>query len=362
MVHCRAIGCFAFIGAACAITPGSFTVAEVKPHYQCTNATGGQDRVRQYIAGLAAADTGLITLIQTEFVISQPKGYTVFGSACGKHLDPVVVLVNEEQFSIVSTVGATVAGNYSSMPWIADGHSSASDNATNSMCISDPMATYGPDGSYKVGSRPYAGAVLLHKPSGQEVCMITGTFAHCLYEWTDSFVADVDQACGDRQLLFVADTNSGCSVPSMWSDSHWSMNEILANHSKEDWGPCHDPGLYQAPTCCNDLPEFPYPRYWYDRTAICRGGRVEDFKVETAFICGDTHAEHLSTSATVHLAEPVEDSGHCLDHAMCANMSLSDNQYFYDDHILPVDGLCCPTSFGTRLPCCDSAESAAIVV
>merc|ERR1712194_8137 len=123
--------------------------------------------------------------------------------------------------------------------------------------------------------------------------------------WTEQFVRDVEEGCGDRQLLIVADTNAGCEIPGLKSDSHMSLNQILANHSKTSWGPCHDPGLYQPPTCCNDFGtkgnEFPYPRYWYDRTAICRGGRVGEYKVESQFICKDSPAEHLSTLATIHL-------------------------------------------------------------
>merc|ERR1712194_111412 len=197
----------------------------------------------------------------------------------------------------------------------------------------------------------------LHKASGKEICMISGTFPHCLYKWTDQFIADVEAGCGDRQLLIVADTNAGCEIPTLISDSHWSLNDILANHSKTSWGPCHDPGLYTAPTCCNDFPAFPYPRYWYDRTAVCRGGRVEDLKVEESFVCGDSPAEHLFTTATIHLAESAAvKSPYCLDHPVCAKMGLARNESLSGSQLQPVDGLCCPTSTGKmNLDCYNSA-------
>lgn len=326
----------------------TFKVAEVKPHFGC-KSDDGQERVRQYVANLATSGTGLISLIEMEFDLAQPSGYTAFGAACGKHRDPTVVLVNEAQFSIVSTIGATIAGNYSAMPYIGGGQAPGKD--TNGMCVADPLASIvAVNESWGVGSRPYTGAVLLHKASGKEICMISGTFPHCLYSWTDQFVADIEKGCGNRQLLIVADTNAGCEIPTLLSDSRWSLNEILANHSQAHWGPCHDPGLHSVPTCCNDFPDFPYPRFWYDRTAVCRGGRVEDFKVDSTFTCGDSRAEHLSTMATINLANPSDaKSPFCLDHPTCATESFN----VRNDQMIPVDGLCCPTSASnTNLSCC----------
>jgi len=339
------------VGPAVAVALDTFKVAELKPHYGC-KGDDGQDRVRKYIANLVTEGTGLISLIELEFDLPQPSGYTAFGASCGHYTDPVVVLVNEAQFTIVSTIGQTVTGNYSALPYVGGGHSS---NATsNTMCVSDPHGAIYADGkNWTMGSRSYTGAVLSHKASGKEICVVSGTFAHCLYKWTDQFVADIEKGCGDRQLLIVADTNAGCEIPTLTSESHWSMNEILANHSQAAWGPCHDPGLYTAPTCCNDLPDFPYPRLWYDRTAVCRGGRVEDFKVETSFVCADSPEEHLFTSATVHLAEADNvESPYCLDHPACAKIGLPHSPYT-DNYSLPTDGLCCPTSASnTRLSCC----------
>merc|ERR1712086_1141346 len=242
-----------------ATSSSSFTVAEVKPHYGC-QSPDGQQRVRQYISKLTAANTGIISVLEMGFPLTQPQGYQAFGAACGKHQDPAVVLFNEAQFSLVSSIGATTAGNYSAIPYLGGGQAAGA--RTNSMCVSDPTAVFGPGGNIPVGSRPYAGAVLKHTDSGRELCVLTGTLAHCSYNWTKQFVADVEQGCGDRQLLVVADTNAGCAVPSLKSDSHWSMNQILAKHGQLSWGPCHDPGLYSQPTCCNDFPDFPYG---YDR-------------------------------------------------------------------------------------------------
>jgi hypothetical protein len=289
-------------------------------------------------------------LIEMEFALPQPQGYTAFGAACGaKYLDPTVVLVNEAQFSVVSTIGATVSGNYSAMPFLGGGQTP---QKAKEMCASDPKGSiFVANWSWSVGSRPYTGAVLLHKASGKEICMISGTFAHCMYQWTDQFIADVEQGCGDRQLLFVADTNAGCTIPTIEQDSRMTFDEIFANHSKANWGPCHDPGLQAAPTCCNDFHSgFPYANYWYDRTAVCRGGRVADFKVHSTFICGDSSEEHLSTMATIHLAEPkTAASPYCLDHPTCTALEMPNGR------ILPVDGLCCPASASNMsLACCST--------
>jgi len=342
--------CVLALAATAAST--SFTVAEVKPHYGC-QSPDGQERVRQYISKLTTAGTGIIALLEMEFSLPQPSGYTALGGACGKHIDPAVVLVDEAQFSVVSTIGATAAGNYSGVPYIGGGQAAGA--RTNSMCVADPTAIFGPGAGFPVGSRPYAGAVLKHRQSGREICVLTATLAHCSYNWTEQFVADVEQGCGDRQLLIVADTNAGCAVPTLKSDSHLSMNEILARHGKLNWGPCHDPGLYSEPTCCNDFPEFPYPRYWYDRTAICRGGRVTDFQVEKGFVCQDSRAEHLFTKATIELGDLNDKaSPYCLDHSQCASMGVVPNASFMGSQMLPVDGKCCPTSSGgANLPCCN---------
>jgi len=352
MWHHRLLAlCYAAnIGAAFSLAD-TFKVAQVKPHFGC-KSDDGQDRVRQRVADLASADTGLITLIEMEFQLAQPTGYTAFGAACGRHKDPIVVLVNEAQFTVVSTMGATLTGNYSAMPYIGGGKGP---EKGDNMCVSDPLGSISVGNkTFPMGSRPYAGAVLLHKASGKEICMISGTLPHCLYKWADQFITDVDKTCGNRQLLWIGDTNAGCELPGLYVDNRISFDDILANHSKADWGPCHDPALQAEPTCCNDFPDHPYPRYWYDRTVVCRGGRVEDFKVDSAFICKNSHAEHLSTTATIHLASPSDvQSQSCLDHPNCAKAYQVEKAY--GDAIPPVDGICCPTSTGNMsLACCSA--------
>lgn len=338
----------------------SFTVAQVKPHFGCKG--DGQERVRQYIRNLATAGTGIIALLETEFEVPRPAGYLGLGASCGHHADPAVALVDGRQFSLVSTIGHTVAGNYSALPYV--GGAQAPSAAANSMCVSDPDETFGPGGLVKTGSRPYAGAVLLHRPSGKEFCVIVATFAHCLRRWTPKFMSDVESGCGQRQMVIVADTNAGCVVPGMQSSSLWSMNELFVNNSKASWGPCHDPGIHKDPTCCNDfLQGAPYARFWYDRTAVCRGGSVQDFRVQSAFVCGNSSEEHLFTTATVHLAQKGDvDSPHCLDHSACAHVAAIVNDTA-GDRALPLDGLCCPTSMTrSRLACCTKLEVAARVL
>lgn len=318
-------------------TSSSFKVAEVKPHFGCTSEDG-QDRVRQYVTDLTDAGTGIIALIEMQFSLPQPAGYTAFGASCKtKHADAAVVLVDDSQFSVVSTIGGTVSGDVSAVPFLADG----TEPDTGDMCVANATATYGPGLAYRVGARPYAGAVLRHS-SGKELCVISATFPHCMQPWLPQFISDIDQGCGDRQLLFVVDTNAGCPEYTGEDPRLWSMAAIARNHSA-DWGECHDPAQrFGEVTCCNDFPDFPYARYAYDRTAVCRGGAVEQFEVESRFVCGNSHAEHKFTSAVVHLAEPA--SEFCLDNPGCAAVSTE-------------DGRCCPAGSRVRHACCDAGVS-----
>jgi len=296
----------------------------LKPHFGCTDATG-RDNVRSYIAGLVSNHTGLISLLEFEFPLEQPDGYTAFGGNCkSKYSDPAVVLVDESQFSIVSGVGKTLVGNYSEMPFLTGNKPDV-----GPMCVSNATET---------GERPYAGAVLLHKASGKEICVVTATFPHCMHKWEDHFIADVNLTCGSRQLLVIADTNAGCESRGSQDSYRYSMSRIFAHHGV-DFGPCHDPGQFADPTCCNDTSQtdIATPRYAYDRTAVCRGGFVDQFQVAPEYFCG-ADEEHRFTSARVWLAD--HESAYCLDHSGCASLD-------------PLDGLCCPVADGTRLACCD---------
>lgn len=287
----------AVVAAALGVCRGAadFTVAEVKPHFQCTSDDGRQ-RVRDYVTNLTSQSTGIIALIQFEFTLPQPQGYTAFGATCLlKHGDPVVVLVNEQQFDLVSGIRDTSAGDYASMPFLSSGK-----GPTNgSMCIGDPS---------KDGERGYAGAILRHRASGEEICVIVGTMPHCHGAWRPEFVEDAGpKGCQGRPLLVVADTNAACEIEGPLASKAWSMTGIAKNHSA-GWGDCSDPAVaLPDPTCCHDISKgHPEARYWYDRTALCGGGgTVEDFHINLDFVCGGD-VEHKFTTATVKLSGTAE--------------------------------------------------------
>lgn len=267
----------------------SFSAAEVKPHYQCSTADG-QDHVRNHINGLVGQETGIISLIQFEFTLAQPTGYTSFGASCTTgHADPVVVLVNEKQFSIVSGIGETTVGDYASLPFLSTGKAPPS----GSMCVADPSV---------YGQRGYAAAVLKHTSSGTEFCAISGTFPHCRGSWQQSFIDSIKQSCTGRPVLVIADTNAACETEGPQASKGESM-QAISDHHNAGWGACSDPAIENpAPTCCHDLSQgHPEARYWYDRTAICGGGVVDSFQVNDNFVCG-TNEEHKYTTAIVHLS------------------------------------------------------------
>lgn len=275
-----------------------FTVAEVKPHFGCTDPIG-RERVKRYVSELARKGTGLISLLEMEFALEQPEGYTVFGGNCkAKHSDPAVMLVDESQFVIVGPLGDTLAGDYAQMPFLSNGQEPKS----GPMCVADPTAV-NPRTNLSVGGRPYAGAILRHKATNMEICVVTGTFPHNGFRWQRKFVEDV-KGCGERQLVIIADTNANY-IPGNTSDSRWfTMERIAANHSV-NWGECLDPGATQpVPTCCNDTRTLgnPDPTWWYDRVASCRGGSVDQFEVEPHYFCG-ANEEHRFITARVWLKE-----------------------------------------------------------
>lgn len=266
---------------------GSFRVAEVKPHFGCKSPEG-RERVRQYVDGLRAEAFALIVLIQVEFVLPEPVGYTAFGASCVcSNVDPVVVLVDVSQFTLLRGLGETAVGSYAELPFVASG----TKPSNGSMCAADCHAP-------GVGERGYAGAVLQHK-SGVEICVVAGTLPHSYSEFfvplSPRFLADVRQGCGDRELLFVLDTNAMPDNQTV---------ESMGQNNGADWGPCDDPGVHGNLTCCNDTAKYGHeePSFRYDRTAVCRGGSVESWEVERAYCCG-ANEEHRFTKATVRLAE-----------------------------------------------------------
>jgi len=270
---------------------GRFSVAEVKPHYQCSLSLDGKDRVRNYVANLTSQSTGLIGLIQFEFTLEQPEGYTAFGAACVRqYSDPAVVLVNARQFYIISGIGETVVGDYTAVPFLTAG----SRPSKGSMCVSDP--------AYGGGERGYAGALLRHKTSNLEVCVVIATLPHCNTTWQPRFLDDLNSAgCTGRHLLLIMDTNAACEDLGQTASRNVSMQDIGQTHSA-DWGRCSDPAILTKPTCCHDTERgFPEARYWYDRTALCGGnGAVEHFHVHEEFVC-KTDQEHKFTTAMVRL-------------------------------------------------------------
>lgn len=275
-----------------------FTVAEVKPHHGCTDPIG-RERVKRYVSELVKKGTGLISLLEMEFALEQPEGYTVFGGNCkSKHSDPAVMLVDESQFTMVGPLGYTLVGDYAQMPFLSDGQEPKS----GPMCVADPTAA-NPVTNRSVGERPYAGAILRHKATNKEICVLTGTFPHNGFPWLRKFVEDV-KGCGGRQLVIIADTNANY-IPGNTTDSRWfTMERIAANHSV-NWGECSDPGAAQPdPTCCNDTRTLGNadPTWWYDRVASCNGGSVDRFEVEPRYFC-EADEEHRFITARVWLEE-----------------------------------------------------------
>jgi len=272
-----------------AANSGRFSVAEVKPHYQCAMSQEGTDRVRIYVANLASQGTGLIGLIQFEFMLEQPEGYTAFGAACVSHYsDPAVVLVDTRQFHIISGIGETVIGDYTAVPFL----SADSKPTKGSMCVSDPAN----------GERGYAGALLMHKASNIEVCVVIATLPHCDAAWQPRFLEDLNsEGCKGRHLLLIMDTNAACEKLGPLASRNVTMQHIGQIHSA-DWGMCLDPGILAEPTCCHDSNTgFPEARYWYDRTALCGGyGAVENFHVHEEYVC-NTIQEHKFTTAMVRI-------------------------------------------------------------
>jgi len=240
------------------------------------------------VANLTSHSTGLIALIQFEFALKQPKGYTAFGAACvGQYIDPAVVLVDTRQFHIISGIGETVIGDYTAVPFLAGG----SKPTKGSMCISDPA-----------DERGYAGALLRHRASNLEVCVVVGTMPHCNAPWQSRFLEDLNsEGCKGRHLLLIMDTNAACENLGPHASRNVSMQDIGQTHSA-GWGMCSDPARLKEPTCChNTNNSFPEARYWYDRTALCGGyGAVEQFHVHEEYVC-KCHEEHKFTTAMVRI-------------------------------------------------------------
>lgn len=260
--------------------PPVLSVAEVKPHYACTLDNNGS-RVAQYVAGLANQDTNIIATIQLQFALEKPIGYTAFGAACvDEYVDSVVGYVRDADLAIVSPIGKTAVGSYSLMPYVYDG----TDPVEGDMCATGNVTL--------TRERAWGGVVVRHLSSGQEFCVVTGTFPHDDFSWGSQFPDDIDASCATKPVLFLVDTNA---------EPDSLTFEDLCRMQNVSWGTCSDPGVQGDATCCDDISQgILYPRFRSDRIALCRGGTVEDFTVESAFVC-DTNEEHRFTRALVTL-------------------------------------------------------------
>jgi len=260
---------------AASVVAVEFRVAEIKPHFGCTSPEG-QENVREYIHGLVNQRYGLVALIQTEFHVPQPLGYSAFGASCVyNNPDAAVVLFNQAIFEAVQPLGTTILGSYDAMPYLSDGCAPAN----GSSCMGDP----GRD-----GERAYTGAVLRVTESGEELCVVAATFPHRQTALGRKFLREFKQSCETRPVLFIVDTNADGT----------SMDQLGKVYG-DAWGNCSDPGANGAKTCCHDIKRgVPNALFKFDRTALCNGGSVEDWAVETNWFC-DADEEHHFTTAMV---------------------------------------------------------------
>lgn len=270
------------------------TVAEVKPHFECTHTTGKQ-KVREHVQGKIDEHFGLIALIQFEISFSQKNfAYHAFGAVCRD--DSTVVLYNTYEFEMVKTIGDYThhSDYFHDMPWLGSG-SKPSTNGHN--CMADPN-------DHGVGSRAWTAAVLKHHATGREVCVLSATFPHCGYQWGHEFTEPISHHCSDRPLIVIADTNAGCESHPFLDSMDYDMTKIADHQKGIHWGTCHDPATSNYPTCCHDSshPGSNHASYWYDRTALCNdGGYVAHFDVKKDYVCETSYGEHKFTTAVVHL-------------------------------------------------------------
>merc|ERR1712079_37647 len=186
-------------------------------------------------------------------------------------------------------IGETVVGDYTAVPFLAEG----TKPTKGSMCVSDPPLN---------GERGYAGALLRHRASNLEVCVVAGTLPHCGTPWLPRFLEDLkSDGCKGDHLLLLLDTNAGCETLGPAASRKVSMQEI-GQTNNASWGTRSDSAVLMEPTCCHDTRKgFPEAQYWYDRIALCGGhGAVEHLHVHKEFVC-NANQEHKSTSATVRL-------------------------------------------------------------
>ena len=105
-------------------------------------------------------------------------------------------------------------------------------------------------------------AVVRHLPSGQEFCVVPGTFLHVVFSWGSQFPDDIDASCATKPVLFLVDTNA---------EPDSLTFEDLCRMQNVSWGTCSDPGVQSDATCCDDISQgILYPQFRSDRIALCR--------------------------------------------------------------------------------------------
>ena len=92
-------------------------------------------------------------------------------------------------------------------------------------------------------------AVVRHLPSGQEFCVVPGTFLHVVFSWGSQFPDDIDASCATKPVLFLVDTNA---------EPDSLTFEDLCRMQNVSWGTCSDPGVQSDATCCDDIHRVSY--------------------------------------------------------------------------------------------------------
>lgn len=258
------------------ISPGvalEMNVAEVKPHFGCT-LESGRERVRGLVSSLVNQSFGVIALLQAEFSIPQPQGFSAFGASCvSQNADAAVVLYNHSAFELLQPIGPTQTHNYRAMPYLYDGNPPIN----GSSCVGDVRTD---------GERAYTGAVLRDRRTGEALCVIAATFPHFLNPVGQEFLTQISGACRGRPILFVVDTNTD-GLPM----------DAIGEDLGAGWGNCSDPGAVGDNTCCHDIKKgSPVARFKFDRTAVCNGGIVDNWAVGKSWVCGADEEHHYTTA------------------------------------------------------------------
>jgi len=293
-------------------TPGSgevhfqFNVGYFKPDIQCQFDDDAKGRGTARMQKFVSEGVSVIGLVQMEWEVSTaPAGYWYVGAQCRNpsqpFADPVIVMFKASEFDFVRGIGQSAKVEWDQLPYVADGSyknvlSSGIDGYEDATSCTATNLNPG------IGVRGFAGALVKHKQSGQEICVIAGTMPHGRHdlkaEWYNDEISRA--GCKGKAMLFMFDQN--------YNGPHWDFD------FKKEWGWGHDPG-HDAPcdnhnragcTCCLEEGMDPnYKNLKYDRIAAFgptdwgkQAVRVEHFRVEQDWVCR-TKGEHKITSGTV---------------------------------------------------------------